>query len=196
MRSLIIALSCLCVLVSACGGGSGSESGPLVDNSLWEITDEGEEFFGTPPPDSECPPPSETCPVPGEEFCPDLAIDCVAGYTPECLTGIEVLAVYSEVCPWVTLKQNTLIDIKEGDQVEVRIFHFLLTAPRDSVAQVRVVIGDVLALEEDILIPASGGGRDNGEWFAPKDIPAGSPIYYHVNNHGRNEYALVEINVL
>ena len=37
----------------ACGSSVGSNPGPLVDNTLWVPTDDGEAIFGTPPPDAD-----------------------------------------------------------------------------------------------------------------------------------------------
>ena len=33
-------------------------------------------------------------------------------------------------------------------------------------------------------------------WTAPKDYPAETPLLFHVDNHGSNEYMLIEVNVL
>ncbi|MBW1758623.1 MAG: hypothetical protein JRJ80_21005 [Deltaproteobacteria bacterium] len=45
------------------------------------------------------------------------------------------------------------------------------------------------------LIP-SGSSFPSTTWTADKDYPAGTPLLWHVNNHGRNEYMLIEVNIL
>jgi hypothetical protein len=34
------------------------------------------------------------------------------------------------------------------------------------------------------------------QWQAGADYPAGTPVLFHVNNHGNNEYTLIGVEVL
>lgn len=127
---------------------------------------------------------------------------CVTAYVAECLGVFTVLAVYTRMpnlrdplCNWITLEQPSLRNIRAGDEVEVRIRHSTLTAPVSGNARMMLAIGDELALDYEVLIPSDS--RIQSEvWTAPKDYPAGTQLLFHVDNHGQNEYMLIEARVL
>ena len=56
-------------------------------------------------------------------------------------------------------------------------------------------IGDTLAYEYEVLIP-SAFQFPSVVWTAPQDYPEGTPLLFHVDNHGSNEYMLIEVNLL
>jgi len=197
----------LCLLW-ACGDETpDSGPGPLVDNTRWEPSDGGQEHFGAAPEGSECLLEPMDC---DEEYpwpaggCVtfDPTSTCIASYVPECFQGFTVLAVYTRMpdnriplCNWLTLEQPSLRAIRPGDQVEVRAYHFRLTEPVPGEARMSFVIGDEVAFDETVLIP-SDSQLLSATWTATKDYPAGTPLLWHVENHGTNEYLLIEVNVL
>ena len=74
--------------------------------------------------------------------------------------------------------------------------HSELTAPvPNEDARMAFVIGDEMVLDYNVLIP-SAFQFPNVEWTAPANIPAGTPLLFHVDNHGANEYNLIEVNIL
>ena len=74
--------------------------------------------------------------------------------------------------------------------------HNQLTAPvPDGEANIAFVIGDEIALDYNVLIP-SDFVFPSTVWTAPKDYPIGTQLLFHVDNHGSNEYMLIEVNVL
>lgn len=153
--------------------------GPLIDNDLWEVTDGGTEFFGEPEPDAEC----------EEEI----------GYGPEELSGEYIFAIRTDFCDYLTVTQPTRLAIQEGDTIGVRAFHATLTAPGGAEAHMGIVIGDETVLDETVVIPPDQSVPLRlmvDEWTAPKDLPLGTPILFHVDNHGGNEYAVIELNLL
>ena len=206
----------LASLVAACGssssgdggaGGTGGSStpGPLVDNTEWEVTDAGEEFFGEPPPDSECELEPIDCPQypwPEGECVVLAGTTYIASHVPECLDSFTVMAVYTRMpnpaiplCNWITLEQPSLRPIRKGDEVEIRMRHSQLTGPIGGAARMMFVIGESMALEYDVLIP-SDFQFPSVLWEADRDYPEGTPLLFHVDNHGSNEYMLIEVNVL
>ena len=198
-------------LLTSCAGsseGGSSTPGPLVDNTQWVPTDAGVELFGPEPDDSECELMPIDCPEypwpEGECVQFEATSTCVTAYVPECFDVMTVLAVYTRMpdvrfplCNWLTLEQPSLRAIRAGDRVEVRAFHFTLTSPLGGEARLALAIGDELAFDERVPIEPSRGSQfmDN-IWVAPKDYPEGTPLLWHVDNHGTNEYLLIEVNIL
>lgn len=209
MLSRLVVFLCLSCAILSCSSGDASVSsspGPLVDNTQWVPTEDGEEFFGAPPEGSEC----ELVPIDCDEFpwpeddCVEFTATstCIASFVPECLDTFTVLAVYTRMpddriplCNWITLEQPSLRAIRAGDQVEVRTRHSQLTAPVPGLARMSFVIGDEQVLDYEVTIPTDFQFPD-AIWTAPKDYPAGTPLLFHVDNHGQNEYMLIEVNIL
>jgi hypothetical protein len=170
-------------------------------------TSDGESLFGTRPDDAVC----ELAPIDCPEYpWPDdecvtfePTSTCVIAYVPECLDTFTVMAVYTRMpnpseplCNWLTLEQPSLRDIRAGDQVEIRMRHATLTAPvPNGSATMAFSVGDTLAFEHEVLIP-SDSDFPSTVWTAPKDYPKGTQLLFHVDNHGSNEYMLIEVNLL
>jgi len=140
-----------------------------------------------------------------EDDCVDfeLTSTCITAYVPECLGSFTVLAVYTRMpddrvplCNWITLEQPSLRAIRAGDQIEVRTRHSPLTAPVPGEAHIAFVIGDEQILDYVVAIPTDSDFPEPPAWISPKDYPAGTPLLFHVDNHGQNEYMLIEVNVL
>lgn len=207
-RAILVLCVSLCLASCSGSGGAASDPGALVDNTQWVPTDKGEEFFGARPEDAECLLVPVNCPeYPWpENDCVtfDATSTCEASYVPECFDTFTVLAIYTRMrdnrlplCNWLTLEQPSLRDIRAGDRVEVRTFHFTLTAPLGGEARLSFVVGDELAFDERIPIEPSRGSQFLSDiWIAPKDYPRGTPLLFHVDNHGTNEYLLIEVNIL
>ena len=212
MRNRIALALCLGAL-SGCGGSSSSTAsdlGPLVDNTQWLPSSDGSEIFGAPPEGSKCELDPIGCsdseyPWPdGECVTFEEGSTCVASYVPECFPpAYTVLAVYTRMpddritlCDWLTLEQPSLRAIRAGDQIEVRTYHAELTAPApDGEARMSFVIGDELVFDERVPIPFQSEFL-SAIWTSPRDYPAGTQLLWHVDNHGSNEYLLIEVNIL
>ena len=194
--------------MAACGGSDGGDGpGPLVDNTKWVPTDAGEALIGVRPADAVCDLEPIDCdglyPWPEGECVVLAGSPCVTAYVPECLDNFTVLAVYTRMpnpaeprCNWLTLAQPSLRDIRAGDRVEIRMFHAVLNAPVPGEARMIFAIGDEIALDYSALIPSVDSQFPAEVWTAPKDYPAGTELLFHVDNHGSNEYMLIEVNVL
>ena len=214
-RIALVALVALALSLGAllgCGGSGSatSDPGPLVDNTQWVPSSDGSEIFGSPPEGSQCELDPIGCsdseyPWPeGECVTFEEGSTCVAAYVPECFPpAYTVLAVYTRMlndqiglCDWLTLEQPSLRAIRAGDQIEVRTYHAELTAPApDGEARMSFVVGDELIFDERVPIPFQSEFLSE-VWTAPKDYPAGTQLLWHVDNHGNNEYLLIEVNIL
>jgi len=209
-RVILVFLILLAFLLCTSWGCESSSSSPpsdpgaLVNNSSWLPTANGDEVLGPPPADAECMLEPIGCPQypwPADECVTIDPAECIAAYVPECEQSMTVLSVYTRMpddrvnlCNWITLTQPSLRDIRAGDQVEVRTFHDALTAPVPGEARMTFVVEDQITFDFRELIP-SPSAFESQTWIADKDYPAGTPLLWHVNNHGRNEYMLIEVNV-
>ncbi len=209
MRSRALVAIGLVVFLACDSANTASNAGPLVDNTRWVPSDEGEEVLGPKPEDAVC----ELIPIDcedeypwPEDGCVDFAPDssCLAAYVPECSGAFTVLSVYTRMpndriplCNWITLAQPSLRPIRAGDQVEVRTFHSKLTAPApNGQARMTFVVGDQIAFDYSVAIPQAESQFPDGRWTADRDYPEGTTLLFHVDNHGSNEYMLIEANVL
>ncbi len=183
-------------LVIGCGSSDGGVPGPLVDNAQWRQTTDGEEFFGEPPAGATCPPPEGDCPDFETDECVVVPSNCDVSFVAECFAPFTVLSVYTDVCDWITLEQPSLRAIRKGDEIETRAFHFALNAPVGGEARISLTVGDEMIFDERVLIPQPDSAPLGRTWIATQDFEAGTPMLFHVDNHGDNEYLLVEVNIL
>ncbi len=97
-------------------------------------------------------------------------------------------------CNYATVEQPLLEPLAAGDTVEVRVWHFDLTgAPAE--AYVGVAVAGEIEWERIIPIPSEGGLI--AETFEVSEaVEAGTPIQFHVHNHGNNTWELVSIEQL
>ncbi|PKN57916.1 MAG: hypothetical protein CVU56_08405 [Deltaproteobacteria bacterium HGW-Deltaproteobacteria-14] len=97
-------------------------------------------------------------------------------------------------CGYTTVVQPAQTSACEGQRLFVWLWRFELTAPDPGEAHIGVRIGDFDAWEVTVPIP-SGSQLYTPDVALPVDVPAGTPIYYHVDNHGSNSYNLLEISI-
>jgi hypothetical protein len=142
-----------------------------------------------------------------EHYCDDTC------HFPEFLqVGEFSYTTETRRCNYLTVRQTTLEPIRPGDTLFVRLWHFALSSPSGGRAYMSVQVGDRRVWEGRLPIPCRGGlvgfvpggdcldnpdgvDADPAEFTADFEAPAGTPIYFHVQNHGENSYNLVEISV-
>ncbi|TNF28224.1 MAG: hypothetical protein EP329_18255 [Deltaproteobacteria bacterium] len=126
---------------------------------------------------------------PAEDLCTDAdhyAEDFAGTYSYAIQTGPR--------CGYVTVVQPSLAGACAGQTLYVWLWHFQLTAPDPGEAHVAVRIGDREVWAATLPIP-SESGLFAEEIPLPADVPAGTPVYYHVDNHGSNSYNLLEVSL-
>jgi hypothetical protein len=155
------------------GAVDGGSALPLVDPSRWRRVEAGDDPFDDRPPEVECP---------------------LIATTYEILGNEPVFDVDTGQCNYLAVVQPTLRDVPAGARLRVRLFHFDLNAPMPAEAHAAIVVQGLFVLDERVPIPASGGLIAR-ELRAERAIPAGTPIHFHLHNHGQNTWALVEVSV-
>lgn len=169
---MVMRAACWAVLalgLAACGEPTWGEFGPIVSAEAWRPW-EGDDPFGEQ----------------GDRPCDPL------GYGLEDLGGKPAFQVKTGVCDWATLYQPTEVEVKRRDRFEIRVFHEMLIGPADSFATVGVSIEDEIVWQEQVAIPADSG------FLLPqlelnRELPAGTVLLFHVDNHGANSYHLIDI---
>ena len=149
-----------------------TERTSLVDSNAWQVMSATDDPFGDRPEDASCP---------------------EGAYMPELLSDEPVFSVDTGGCTYLTAKQRSLRHVVAGETLVVRVWHFALHAGESALAHVAVRVGDMMLLDTTVPIPAAGG-LINIEAAAPESIPEGSPVYFHLHNHGDNSWSFVELS--
>jgi hypothetical protein len=124
---------------------------------------------------------------------PALAGCSASATMAEVLAGESAFSIDTGSCNYLTARQPTLFDVAEGQPINVRLWHFELSAPEPAEAHVAVVIDGLLLLDERVAIPHAGG-LISKQVRAARAIPAGATVYLHLHNHGANSWSLIEVS--
>ena len=150
----------------------GLSAFPLVDPSFWTIVTADDDPFDDRPATFTC--------------------STTDGYGTEDLLGEMVFAIDLVFCEYATAHQPLTIDLLPGDRITFRVWHFELTGTTE--AHVALTIGDQDLL--DIRIPQPRDAQLLSETIVlDKKIDAGTGIFFHVHNHGANEYSIIDVIV-
>jgi len=121
----------------------------------------------------------------------EAALPCdPAGYREE----PPSFAVETGLCDHATFMQPTLAPARAGDLLHARAWHLPLFSPQvGAVAHLEVRVGERTLLEYRTDIPAEE--TTMFEYVELEEaVPAGTPVWFHVHNHGNNEWGLLEIS--
>jgi hypothetical protein len=148
--------------------------GPLIEASSWEVLAAADDPFSDRMPGASCP----------EE-----------AHMPELLANEEVFSVDTAGCSYITARQSALRAVDPGELLRARVWHFALYSnDEESVsAHVALRVGDSTLLDQEVPIP-SEGGLIAIEVEAPAAFPVGTPVFFHLHNHGDNSWSLVELS--
>ena len=159
-----------------CSPPAEGESRMLVDHDLWRLATAEEDPW------------AEFRPGP-DIACPDDA------RKTEDFAGTYAYSVITTSCSYTTIVQETIADACAGEDLYVWLWNYALTAPEDATAHLGVQIGDTLIWEDTRAIPGPAA-LEATRVPLPEDGPAGTPIYFHVRNHGSNSYELLELSIV
>ncbi len=173
--ALLAAIGLCCSAALGCGddgGAEGEDFGPLVDPTEWSALDEEDDPFD-------------------DRRAADAECDSL-GYSAEELDGETAFFVDTEACDYLTVEQPSLRAAAKGTSVRLRLFQFELTAPDPAEAYLAIAVDGSTLWEETIDIPADEQMIDT-TFELKKDLSQGDAILFHVDNHGDNNYALIEL---
>jgi mono/diheme cytochrome c family protein len=104
------------------------------------------------------------------------------------------LEVETGYCNYLSLVQPSKTDILPGDRLHLVLWHGDLAFEETATAHVAISIGGELVWEQAVKIPTEA------EIFDVKvpldfDAPAGTPVEYHLHNHGYNTWTLLRLEI-
>lgn len=177
MRPVAHASLSLTLLVSACGeqGEDGEQCSPgelvpLTESPSWTLVA------------------AEDDPLadhrPADDSCPDEARILEAG----------ALEVDTELCKYLMVEQPAKQAIRPCAKLELTLLHFELVAPEPAQAHAALLVGDEVVWEHSVSIPAEVD-TIVAEIDPQIEAPAGTPIRFHLHNHGYNTWALLGVEV-
>ncbi len=175
-RRLIAAAIGVAALTAGCNG-VGADSGPhtrLVPPDGWIRLQGAEDPF--------------TGEGGADGVCPDTA------FGSEEFGGFIVFGVRTDGCSRITVAHPSLAEIPRGAPVGVRIWHDPLYADVPSEAVLALAIDGNEVWRGTAPIPSLGSIM-TGDWTADRDIPAGAQVAWHVHNHGKNSYHLINLAI-
>lgn len=166
-------------LVSACAGGEGDgDAGAGSTTSIVDF-DAFAPAFGAEDPFAARRPADAVC-------TPD-------GYRSEDFGGEPSFELFTGFCDYLSAAQPLPVALPAGATLQIRLWHFELTSTTPAEAFVAVALGGAEVWSTTIAIP-SASGLVLEEWVLGEAVPAGAPLVFHVDNHGANSYALLEIS--
>jgi len=128
---------------------------------------------------------------PFSDHRPDT-VDCTFGLG--WLVEPRAIEVNTGTCTYGAFTQPTLAAIVKGAKISLSLYHFDLVAAEPATAHLAVLVGPHVLMEREIAIP----GKANVyaiELVADFDLPEGSPVTFHLHNHGQNTWALDRLAV-
>ena len=128
--------------------------------------------------------------------------DPLAMHRPEAVTcplgawlfDAEGIEVNTQTCNYGSFVQPSKVEIVPGARIVGSLYHFDLLAAEPATAHVALLVGEVLVWEQEIAIPGKANAFtiDLPASFA---APAGTPVNFHLHNHGQNNWHLGALQV-
>lgn len=100
-------------------------------------------------------------------------------------------------CSWSTVEQPARKSVAAGELVSVRVYHFA-QPDETEVAEARLIaaFGDTPFYQGVVPLPVAQGGLLEGRVVLTSQVQPGTPVRWHVRNHGANTWNLFELAVV
>lgn len=103
--------------------------------------------------------------------------------------GVELS---TRLCDYATLTQGIQNDLKVGDLLEVTLWHSPLISDTPAEGQMIISLGDIDLWSTKLVIPSPAQSWTEVIEIS-QNIAEGTPILFHVRNHGANTYTLLSV---
>ena len=157
-------------------GCEPDETTPIVDVSSWVEVASEDDPFPARPENPECPPSSRVV---------------------EIQNGIPFLEIDTGLCDYITLRQATLVDLREGDTVRFEWGHRDLNAGdlETATGHMAFRLGDTVL--EDVTVDIPQEAKQYVVTFEMKEaLDAGSWAWLNLYNHGDNQWYFAAAEVV
>jgi hypothetical protein len=121
---------------------------------------------------------------------PDV-VECPIGgwlFEPQ---GFEVNTLQCNYAMFSAPSQTAVI---AGSRVVATLYHFDLVAAEPATAHLALLLGDTILWETMVAIPGKADAF-NVDVVVDTTVPAGTPVYFHLHNHGQNTWTVGAIEV-
>jgi hypothetical protein len=103
----------------------------------------------------------------------------------------EAVEVSTGACGYLALAQPLLHDVAAGDAIVVRAWWATLDAPAPATGRLALFLGAEPLWQELVPIPGRPDARE-ARVTSPVAAKAGTPLVFHLSNHGSNAWSLAE----
>ena len=188
-RWLAVTLWLLWFLASACGDAAGTdEASTATATGTTAGTTAGGEFVPL-----VLPMDWQQVPAPDDPLATHRPpeVSCPLGawlYEPQ---GLEI---NTAACNYAMFVQPSRVAIVPGARLRASLYHFDLNSNPPATAHVALIVGEAVLWEQEIAIP----GKANAytiDLVPDFTAAAGTPVYFHLHNHGQNTWTLGEVEV-
>jgi hypothetical protein len=119
---------------------------------------------------------------------------------PECVgPGFRVEQQWLEIdtaeCNWVTLAAPARFTVERGQELRVSLSHFDLNAPAAAEGVAELTFRECDAWSKLVAIP-SAAALYTETFASPCEVAARGRVYFHLHNHGQNNWQLQDVSVL
>jgi hypothetical protein len=172
--AVLVLVSAACSPVAtfddAVEGSGGTAKVTLIDNTRWEMNGaETDPFIDERPETVEC---------------PDWAF----------LEEYGTFEVDTGGCDYLSVSQPSLSAAKAGDTVHISLWHDVLFSAEPGTGHAAIVLGADLLWEKTFEIPSYPRAYSS-KILLEKDYPEGSPVLFHLHNHGSNYWRLLSVSL-
>jgi hypothetical protein len=124
---------------------------------------------------------------PDEVSCPDEA------RSVETIGGDPSLEIDTGVCDYLAVVQPLLANAVVGDRITGRIWHQALSASEEAEAHLAYSLDGEVVWETWTPIPLDAG-IVLPDFELEFDAPEGTPLVFHLHNHGSNTWNVIDLN--
>lgn len=107
----------------------------------------------------------------------------------------DSLQLTTQFCSWMTVEQPLRSRIEAGERVFLRVWYFAQTSYPAATAELSMSFGDEPFWSASVPIPTESGLLAE-EIEIASDVAEGTPVRWHVGNHGGNSWNLIELSAL
>lgn len=98
------------------------------------------------------------------------------------------------LCNYAMFSAPSQAAVIAGSRVIATLYHFDLIAAEPASAHLALLLGEQVLWETEVAIPGKANAF-NVDVVVDTTVPAGTPVYFHLHNHGQNTWTMGAIEV-